>query len=98
MAILHLHAASFSWPRNGRSILLSEESVCAPEHQGSAELPRTPLWRSSRSGHSEKFGVTKGVLTAPSVLLPFVLGKGKTRSSRGFEARQGMRLGSVCAG
>jgi hypothetical protein len=49
VAILHLHAASFSWPRNGRSILLSEESVCAPEHQGSAELPRTPLSRSSKN-------------------------------------------------
>ena len=59
MAILHLHAASFSWPRNGRSILLSEVCVCAPEHQGSAELPRTPFWRSSHSGHSRKYVVTR---------------------------------------
>src|SRR5215204_2476692 len=61
VAVLRLHAA-VSWPRNGRRILPSEGSVCAlwhqntPEHHGSAELRRTPLWRSSQNSPSTHSG------------------------------------------
>src|SRR5215216_6892227 len=47
VAVLRLHVASFRRPRNERIILLYEETVCAPEHQESADLRRTLLLRAS---------------------------------------------------
>src|SRR5215218_1512211 len=38
---------SVGWPRNKRSIVLAQGSVCALEHKGSSELLRTPGRRCS---------------------------------------------------
>jgi hypothetical protein len=63
VAVLRLHAASSRWPRNEGSIRLSEGNVCALEHEGSSELPRTPYIGSpqkSPSTHSAEQGYKKG--------------------------------------
>ena len=64
MAILQPRAAS-ARPRNARSILVSQENVCALWHKEAPELRRTPLRRSSDNAASRLLDQASSTLRHP---------------------------------